>query len=241
MKGAAQVAPFGILEAGLNKRMIAPVLIGLIGASILLSLGVWQSNRLVWKEAMLARIEAEISADPVPFSEIRDTEEAQFRAVRLSGQYASGELHVLTSTRDVGAVYRVISPFVTEDGRRVLIDRGLLPTSKKDETRPVGEAVLIGNIRTPDDVDSFTPAPDLAKNIWYARDLSAMAAQLDTEQVMIILRETSEEGGDITPLPVDTAGIPNNHLNYAITWFLFALVWLGMTGYWLWRIRRKVD
>jgi surfeit locus 1 family protein len=43
----------------------------------------------------------------------------------------------------------------------------------------------------------------------------------------------------VTPLPVDTSGIPNDHLNYAITWFSLAALWMGMTLYLLWRIRRK--
>jgi surfeit locus 1 family protein len=37
---------------------------------------------------------------------------------------------------------------------------------------------------------------------------------------------------------VDTAGIPNDHLEYAVTWFALALVWLGMTAYFLRRPER---
>jgi surfeit locus 1 family protein len=46
-------------------------------------------------------------------------------------------------------------------------------------------------------------------------------------------------GGAIEPMPVDTSGIPNDHMNYAITWFSLAAVWLGMTAYLLWRIRQR--
>jgi surfeit locus 1 family protein len=64
-----------------------------------------------------------------------------------------------------------------------------------------------------------------------------MAAALGTEPVLIVAR--TDTGDGITPLPVDTAGIPNNHLNYALTWFCLAAVWLGMTLLLLWRIRRR--
>ena len=45
--------------------------------------------------------------------------------------------------------------------------------------------------------------------------------------------------GEIEPMPVDSSGIPNDHMNYAITWFSLAAVWLGMTAYLLWRIRQR--
>ena len=35
--------------------------------------------------------------------------------------------------------------------------------------------------------------------------------------------------------------IPNDHLEYAITWFGLAAVWAVMTGYLLWRIKRRID
>jgi surfeit locus 1 family protein len=66
-----------------------------------------------------------------------------------------------------------------------------------------------------------------------------MADALGTEPVMVVARLPTGDG--IAPMPVDTAGIPNDHLNYAITWFSLAAVWLGMTGLALWRIRRRID
>ena len=42
------------------------------------------------------------------------------------------------------------------------------------------------------------------------------------------------------PLPV-TVNIPNDHLQYAITWFALAVVWALMTGYLLCRIKRRID
>ena len=66
-----------------------------------------------------------------------------------------------------------------------------------------------------------------------------MAAKLNAEALLIVAR--SETGDAIEPMPVDSSAIPNDHLNYAITWFLLASVWAGMTVLLLWRIRRKVE
>ena len=66
-----------------------------------------------------------------------------------------------------------------------------------------------------------------------------MAAALDTEPVLLIVRrQISGPGEGITALPVDTATISNNHLQYAVTWFSLAAIWLAMTGYLIWRMTR---
>lgn len=240
MGGAVLAAPFLHCGAGMVHRMIAPVLIGIIGAVILSGLSLWQVDRRFEKEALLAEIAAEIGAVPVALPAAGDRG-AEFRAVWLEGKYSGEELHVLASTRDAGAIYRIVAAFETADGRKVLVDRGYIPMTMKDAPRPPVSARITGNIRTPDEVDRFTPAPDLAANIWFARDVPAMATVLDTEPLLVILRTTDEANPDIQPLPLEISGIPNNHLNYAITWFLFAAVWLGMTVLWLWRIRQRLD
>ena len=66
-----------------------------------------------------------------------------------------------------------------------------------------------------------------------------MAQTLDTEPVLIVARATEPPQEGIRPMPVGAEGIPNNHLGYAVQWFGLSLVWLGMTAYLLWRIRRR--
>ena len=58
---------------------------------------------------------------------------------------------------------------------------------------------------------------------------------LDTEPLLLIASSQTDPG--VTPLPVDSTGIPNDHLEYAITWFSLAAVWVAMTGAFLWRSR----
>jgi surfeit locus 1 family protein len=66
-----------------------------------------------------------------------------------------------------------------------------------------------------------------------------MAAALKAEPLLIVAK--SETGDGIEPMPVDSSAVTNDHLNYAITWFLLALVWAGMTGLLLWRMRRNAE
>ncbi len=211
------------------------ILFGLTGAVILISLGVWQVQRLAWKEGVLAEIETKIAADPQALPARPNPDVDRYLPVAVQGSFLPGEIHVLVSVKRVGPGFRVIAPFETLGGRRILIDRGFVADTDKDAMRMGGAASVTGNLHWPREIDRFTPDPDLASNIWFARDVPAMAAALDVEPVLLIAK--SETDPSVTPLPVDTSGIPNDHLQYAITWFSLAVIWVAMTLYFLWRTR----
>ncbi|PKP83816.1 MAG: SURF1 family protein, partial [Alphaproteobacteria bacterium HGW-Alphaproteobacteria-2] len=206
----------------------------------LLSLGVWQVQRLHWKEGVLAAMRAELSAPPGVLPGIPDPAVHNYLPVTVAGRYLPGEVHVLTTRQGRGPGYRIVAPFETSGGRRILIDRGFVPERMKDAPRPPAPARITGNLHWPDDLDeTFTPDPDTGRNIWFARQVAPMAAALGTEPVMLVLRQGSGAPPEVEPWPVDTSSIRNDHLNYAITWFSLAVLWAGMTGYLLWRIRRQ--
>ncbi|NNK79412.1 MAG: SURF1 family protein [Litoreibacter sp.] len=220
------------------RRLIFPILLGGVGCAILVSLGNWQMQRLEWKEAILASIEARMTQIPVELPLTPDPARDTYLSVKADGRILPEELQVLVSIKQKGAGYRIISVFETQ-GRRILLDRGFIGLEGKEADRPTVEASVIGNLHWPDEVDSYTPEPDLERNIWFARDVPRLAKELDTEPVLIVLRQTSETNPMVTPVPVDGAGIPNDHLQYAITWFSLAALWFGMTAYLVWRIRQR--
>lgn len=220
-------------------RFIAPALIGLVGIAILVALGTWQLQRLTWKQGILAEIEAQIAAPPAPLPRMFEPAMQRFKPVELEGEVAPGELHVLVSRKTFGAGYRIIAPFQTWDGRRVLVDRGFVPDEAKTAARGIGPARIVGNLHWPDDRNSATPQNDVAGNIWFARDIAAMADKLRTEPVLVVVRSAAPADPTVTPLPVNTSGIPNDHLQYAITWFSLAAVWAAMSLYWIARLARK--
>lgn len=221
------------------RRVIYALILGVAGTVVLVSLGLWQLQRLEWKETLLAERAARLTAAPVALPASPTEDANQYLSVVVEGAFLQGDLPVLASTRDVGAMFRIVAPFETVDGRRLLVDRGYVLDELKDTPRPAGNARLVGNLHWPDEIDSATPAPDLAANIWFARDVAAMAQALNTEPVLLVVRETSETGSGITPLPVDTASIPNNHFSYAVQWFGFAIVWASMSLLLIWRQARK--
>jgi surfeit locus 1 family protein len=206
----------------------------------LISLGNWQVRRMAEKAEYIADVEARLDAAPVPVPARLAPEADQFLSVTATGAFTGPDIRVLVSTRDYGAGYRIIQAFES-GGRRILVDRGYIRVAEKDTPRPAGAATVTGNLHWPDERDSYTPENDLTNNTWYARDVSALADTLQTEEVLIVARYETPESAKILPLPLDTSAIPNRHLEYIITWYGLAAVWVLMTAYFLKRRSAKAN
>lgn len=206
----------------------AAIVFGVAGVAILAGLGIWQMQRLAWKEGVIAQLEARFAADPVALPAAPDAGRDAYLRVRATGRAGAPTLHVLTSVKPFGPGYRVIAPFTLSDGRRVLVDLGFVRQERKDRgDLPGGEVTVVGALFWPDEADGFTPAPDRAANIWFARDLEAMAAELQTEPIMIVAE--SHGGGDWPRPRRIGVNLPNDHLQYALTWFSLAVIWAVMS------------
>lgn len=219
------------------RQTIFALLLGLAGTGTLIGLGVWQLQRLEWKEGIIAGASAMIAADPIPLPATPDPTQDRYRAVSVSGSFTGEEAHVLTSTREEGPGFLVIAAYTTDDGRQILIDRGFVPETEKTTPRPPRSQAVTGNLNWPDDVTSSTPGYDADRAIWYGRDVTGIATLLNTEPVLVIAR--SDTGDGVIPRPVTTAGFRNDHWQYAVTWFSLAVAWAGMTVFLLWRIRGR--
>ncbi len=224
------------------RRLIFPLLLGLAGCALLLALGIWQVQRLHWKESVLARIEAQIAAAPIEVPAAPTEAADEYRPVTVTGALGGREVRVFAPVEGLGVGYRVLSVLAAGD-RLLLVDLGFVPQSG-DDGAPAGRmaerVTITGNLLWPDEVTGSTPPPD-SSGLWYARDVPGIAAELGTEPFLIVARTI--DGADLgtVPVPVTTTGIPNNHREYAITWFLLAVVWAAMTGYLIWRVIRRKD
>lgn len=222
------------------RKILFPLILGVAGCGVLISLGLWQVERLAWKETILAEIDGRLAAPPAPFT-IFVTEDAdEYTRVALTGTPTGEELHVLVSGTEAGTGYRVISKVQTELGA-ILVDQGLLAIDNKDAAPLVAQMDMTGTLLWPDDQNSNTPEPDLGANIWFARNVDTMSAALDTLPLMVVTTQTSPSDPRLTPLPVNTASIKNDHFEYAVTWFLLALVWAIMSLYLIFRTTRQKD
>jgi surfeit locus 1 family protein len=223
--------------------LILPGLFGLLGTAVLLALGVWQLDRADQKAALIADMEARLVGAPGPLPATLASDADNYRPVRVEGAFEPSRTFVLSAVKGQGAGFRVIAAFRTDAGRRILVDRGFLPEAQRAGLPATGAAphMLIGNLQWPDDADSFTPAYDSERDLFFSRNVAPLAEHLETEPIMLVLRASNPPHPVIQPMPVDGVSIPDNHMGYAVQWFLMALAWAGMTVFFLWRIRAQRD
>jgi surfeit locus 1 family protein len=205
----------------------------------LCALGVWQLERLQWKLALIATVNGHMTAAPVTLDQIiaMPADEAQYRRVTISGRFDhSHEAYVFTT--DAGApVYHVLTPLRSDDGRVLMVDRGEVPKEKLDPATRVqgdgaGETRVTGVWRMPDAPGAFTPLPDIAHRIWYARDLAGIAVSdhLALAAPVVIEAGAAPNPGGWPKGGQTVVSFRNQHLSYAVTWFGLAL---GLLGVWL--------
>ncbi|MGN7869843.1 SURF1 family protein [Paracoccus sp. 22332] len=220
------------------RRILIPLIFGILGCAILINLGLWQLRRLDEKEGLLARIQAGIEAPAVPLPAAVDPS-MKYLPVTVSGTTTGAEIDVLSGSKEQGGGYQIVSRFVTDDGRAILLDRGFVPQELRHAERGPTRLSVRGNLHWPDEKGSATPEPNLDENIWFARDVPAMAKALDTEPILVVARFVEGDAQGVEPIPVAIEGIPNNHLSYAVQWFMIAATWAGMTVALIWRIRQR--
>jgi surfeit locus 1 family protein len=216
------------------RQILFPLVIGLGGIVVLLWLGFWQLDRLEWKLEIIRDIDVRVAADPVPLPSAPNPDADNYLSVIMQGAATGEEIRFLDSGTAAGTGHHIISAFVTADGRRVMLDQGLLPLYEDEGVALTAEVTVQGNLIWPDDISRQAAIEDE----WYARDVAAMAQALGTEPLLVALYAASQYDERLTPLAVDTRNIKNDHLEYAITWFLLSVVWFSMTGFYVVRSMR---
>jgi surfeit locus 1 family protein len=205
--------------------------------AILCGLGVWQLERLQWKLALIARVNSHITAAPLPLDKIlaMDGDEAQYRRVSLDGRFDHTREAYVFTTDEGAAVYHVLTPFATDDGKVLMVDRGEVPKEKLDPASRAagnvgGEMQVTGVWRVPDPPGAFTPPPDRDHRIWFARDLAAIAAadHLSLTAPVVIEADAAANPGGWPRCGRTMVSFRNQHLSYAVTWFGLALCLLGV-------------
>jgi len=245
------------------RRLLVPGAAALVGIAILCALGTWQLQRLAWKEALIARVGARVEAAPVaaPGPDAwpdLDQDWIDYRPVRLSGSFHhADEVHVFTSIgqpvgRYGGPGYWVMTPLETDDGWFVIVNRGFVPEDHKlASTRSGGNrsgaVVVTGLARPPWTGNVFTPDDDPAGNVWFRRDPHAIAAAiglpLDRVAPYTIDAAFDPTLPDGLPQGGETRiSFPNDHLQYALTWFGLAAALAAVFAVFAWgRLRRPTD
>ena len=220
--------------------------------AVLVGLGTWQVQRLAWKEALLATIDARIHADPLPLDEVASRyPEIEYVPVTATGRFDhAAERHVFT-TWEGESGYDVFTPLLLGENRAVLVNRGFVPFDRKDPATRAdgqvgGEVTVTGLARRGLAEKPFWVVPDNdpAKNVFYWKDVRAMRETSGLDPAIDVLPFVVDAGDAVNPGGLPVGGttlidLPNNHLQYAVTWYGLALALCGVFGYRLWSLRKR--
>jgi len=223
----------------------------LAGLVILIGLGVWQLDRKVWKENLITTLNTRLGRAPedlpprASWAQLREDKE-EFRRVVFPAEFLDGEEALVYTAGsplrpDVkGPGYWVFAPARLAGGSIILVNRGFVPADRKDpgtrtEGAPHGVIDIVGVLRWPETRNSFTPADDPKNNVWFLRDSNSIAkfkTWLTAAPFYI------DQEGPVPPGALPKPGklevrLPDNHLQYAITWFGLALALAGVFIVWL--------
>lgn len=218
---------------------LVPTLFTLVTVLVCAGLGVWQLERLHWKRNLIAAREAALAAPPVaPPRSLAEAAAVEHRRVTAEGEFLHDrEILRVAAGQTGGSRFDVLTPLRQADGRIVFVDRGLIPVDLKDPAKraagqPGGLVRVTGVLRLPpaEKPSWFLPDNKPERNLWFWIDLPAMAAAARLPAVApfyIVADATPNPGGWPKGRDV-TEPLPNNHLQYAITWFALAIAALAV-------------
>lgn len=232
------------MTQGKPRSLLWPTVMTFVGLAILLGLGTWQLERKAWKEGLLQRIAERSRAAPQPVATLLPRalagDDIEYTRIAARGHRISRSL-LLFHPRGTQAGYHVYSPYMTTDGRILMVNRGFVPEALNSsietaDLQPEAAVDLVGLLRMPARKAAFDPENDVQRNRWYWRDLAGMlrAARVETAPSFPFFLDLEPPQSRPLGTPAyPEAGativqLPNRHLEYALTWYGLAATLIGV-------------
>jgi surfeit locus 1 family protein len=216
-----------------GRRLLVPAASTGVMLVVLLGLGTWQVQRLAWKQGLLAQLDAAeqnaavpLGAAPSPFAKVAAT--GRLRP-DLAARYGA-DVRDTASGPTSGA--QLVVPLERPGAPPLLVVLGWVPDHGALPPLPAGDAVTVtGYVRPAEQARWFSPADDPAGRRFYALDPAAIgrALGLTVEAPFTLVALGPPPPGGATPIPAEhLPRPPNNHLQYAITWYGLAAALLAV-------------
>lgn len=206
---------------------------------VLIALGVWQIERRTWKLALIDRVEQRVHApaQPIPSPAAWpavSTANDEYRHVSLKGRFLHDRETLVQAVIEEGPGYWVLTPLLRDDGTQVLVNRGFVPSERRDAStrrdgNPAGPVEITGLLRMTEPKGGFLRNNVPQHNRWFSRDVTAIAAARRLENVAPFFVD-ADAGSQSASGPIGGLTVirfPNNHLIYALTWFALAFMLAG--------------
>ncbi|WP_281350017.1 SURF1 family protein [Pandoraea aquatica] len=238
-------------------RVVILGVITLVLISLFVSLGTWQLQRRAWKLDLIERVNSRVHAPPsaaparAQWADV-NAEKDEYRHVSLTGTYQFDKDTLVQAVTDLGGGYWVLTPLRTAEGGEVLVNRGFVPPGWKESVppAPAGEVTVTGLLRMPEPVGGFLRKNAPAENLWYSRDVVAIAAARGlnasdvapyfvdadgkpganagtnaiTNDAEAMTSKVQSQDRDYPVGGLTVVQFPNNHMSYLLTWYALAIM-----------------
>jgi surfeit locus 1 family protein len=254
------------MKAGVPRKrrgLLLPGLFALLCLTLFIGLGTWQLERKAWKDKLIAALTERLAAPPQPLPPAAswdrlDPADAEFRRVAFRAEFLPPNPNARNNEARVNTAgsglrddikepgYFVFAPARLADGRIVVVNRGFVAGHANADTKPVprpeSPVDIVGVLRWPERRGWFVPAYDGRNDVWYARSLFEMTSQKewDTTAPFYVEQESPVPAGGVPKPGALRLNLPNNHLQYALTWYGLAIVLVGVFAAFV-RSRRRGD
>ncbi|MBS0200273.1 MAG: SURF1 family protein [Proteobacteria bacterium] len=204
------------------------------------ALGIWQVERLHWKHALIARVDARVHAEPVALPARADWPQAsavrdEYRRVVVSGEYLQHHDTRIQAVTERGPGWWLLTPLREDGGDTILVNRGFVPDDwKGDVAPPAGHVRVVGLLRMSEPNGAFLRKNDVAHDRWYSRDVAAIAQARGFGEVApwFVDAERDATAPEWPAGGMTVVRFRDQHLQYALTWFGLAL----LTAWACWRV-----
>ncbi|MFR9794992.1 SURF1 family protein [Streptomyces sp. MS06] len=222
----------------LTRQWVILTLVAIALIPTMIRLGFWQLHRHEHKVALNHVIGDSLAAPPVPAETMTSpgatVKHADlYRRVTAKGRFDTAHEEVVRrrTSADGKIGYHVLTPFVLDDGRVLLVNRGWIPVGGSQTAFPRipaptrGETTVTGRLM-PDE----TTAESGIKNVKGLPERQVMLINSGREadrlgrKVLggyVELTAPAPEGGSPEPIPDPEHDDIGPHLAYAIQWWLF--------------------
>ena len=215
-----------------------PTAVALPALLVLLWLGTWQVQRLEWKNDLIARFESRATAAPIDLPEAPVGADMEFRRLALTGSFDhTQEVFMTGRTYEGNAGFHIVTPFTLTDGRVVLVNRGWVSESYRDQSkRPFtlteGQTTIPAIVRFPGKKGYFVPENEPENGFWFTLVPEQIVAHLGLDGVAeTTFYAATVRTSDKIELPIAArtkTNLRNSHLGYAITWYGIACALIGV-------------
>lgn len=221
-------------------------LLFIITLAALLYLGFWQIERLKWKTELLQNIANQQKELPIHFPFDENSKKYEFQSSEVTGNFIQNtKIFFFRSNLKGESGFSIISGFQTIEERVIYVDIGWIPyREKQKKIIPLlnhnKEITLNGVLIASKNDNFYSPENDYNKNIWYTMNVEKMNTFNKLDGSFYLLKLTNQGYSSDVLIEFNPTQIPNNHLQYAGTWFLLFLVISALYFYTIYQSYRKL-